>query len=137
MTEEGAQTSQWRTDNENYKKIERMQIEGSHNELSEENDDSDIDDEEVYFADLDDKIHSPKITGLTAISLLHIYVETSIAHDKFTKLIPFFEFLNVNIQDPREKLMAGLFGGCSSKENIIATLHMPHLTPYREPIPGK
>ena len=135
MTEEGEQTSQWRKDYENYKMIERMQIDGSH-DMFEDEDDSDLDEEEPYFANPDDKIHSPQITGLTAIGLLHTYVQT-VPHDKFTKLQPYFEFEKRNILDSRERLIAGLSGGCSSKGKFIATLHMPHMTPYREPIPGK
>ena len=73
---------------------------------------------------------------MTATSLLYDYIQT-VPHDRFTKLVPYYEFDMQNIHDPRERLMAGLSGGSLPKENVIATLHMPHMTPYREPIPGK
>ena len=73
---------------------------------------------------------------MTAISRMYTYVQT-LPHDRFTRLLPFFEFERRDIENPREKLMAGLFGGHTTKGHIIATLHMPHLTPYREPIQGE
>ena len=83
------------------------------------------------------KIHlySPRITGLTCISLVHTYVQT-LPHDRFTKLVPFYEYNERDFQSGREMLFAGLGGGCSTKANVVCTLHMPHLTPYREPIQG-
>ena len=83
------------------------------------------------------KIHlySPRITGLTCISLVHTYVQT-LPHDRFTKLVPFYEYEERDFQSRREMLFAGLGGGCSTKANVVCTLHMPHLTPYREPIQG-
>ena len=80
-------------------------------------------------------LYSPRITGLTCISLVHTYVQT-LPHDRFTKLVPFYEYEERDFQSRREMLFAGLGGGCSTKANVVCTLHMPHLTPYREPIQG-
>ena len=56
--------------------------------------------------------------------------------DRFTKLLPFFE-LKEDEHDARTSLMAGLgFNGFSTSEKYHYVLHMPHLTPYREPIVG-
>ena len=112
-----------------------MNYEGCHDEFFDENEDSDLDDEEPYYANPDDKIKSPRITGLTCISLVHTYVQT-LPHDRFTKLIPFYEYEERDFQSGREKLFAGFSGGSSTKGNVVCTLHMPHLTPYREPIQG-
>ena len=111
-----------------------VSIEGCH-DLFEENEDSEQDDEEVYYANPDDQINSPIITGLTCISLMHTYVQT-LPHDRFTKLAPFYEYDKRDFQSGREMLFAGLLRGCSTKGNVVCTLHMPHLTPYREPIQG-
>ena len=67
---------------------------------------------------------------------MHTYVQT-LPHDRFTKLVPFYEYEERDFQSGREMLFAGLLGGCSTKANVVCTLHMPHLTPYREPIQGK
>ena len=53
MTEEG---SDWYKDWDAYKRIENMQIEGCH-DVFEENEDSDHDDEEVYYANPEDPIY--------------------------------------------------------------------------------
>ena len=53
MIEEG---SDWYKDWDAYKRIENMQIEGCHDELLEENEDSYQDDEEAYYANPDDPI---------------------------------------------------------------------------------
>ena len=66
---------------------------------------------------------------------MHTYVQT-LPHDRFTKLVPFYEYEERDFQSRREMLFAGLGGGCSTKANVVCTLHMPHLTPYREPIKG-
>ena len=78
---------------------------------------------------------SPRITGLTCISRVHNYVQ-KLPHDRFTELVPFYEYDERDFQSGREMLFAGLGGGCSTKANVVCTLHMPHLTPYREPIQG-
>ena len=56
MVEEGGHESDWKKDWDAYKRIENMQIEGCHDELLEENEDSYQDDEEAYYANPDDPI---------------------------------------------------------------------------------
>ena len=48
MVEEGGHEFDWKKDWDAYKRIENMQIEGCHDELLEENEDSKQDDEEAY-----------------------------------------------------------------------------------------
>ena len=61
MVEKGGQEAQWNRDLRAYRMIEDMSIDGCHNEPSDENDEED--EEEVYFADPDDPMSSPRITG--------------------------------------------------------------------------
>ena len=53
--------------------------------------------------------------------------------DRFTKLVPFYDF-EENNQSPRSKLMSSL--GFDDHGNTKCVLHMPHLTPYKEPFIG-
>ena len=57
----------WEKDLANYKEMEANQIDECHDEI-EKSDDGSFDVEEPYFANPDD-VYSPRITGLTAISL--------------------------------------------------------------------
>ena len=62
--------SSWYNDEQDFKQMETMQIEGVHD--GPEIDDNEKDDEEPYFANPDDKVNSPRITGITAISIVRI-----------------------------------------------------------------
>ena len=148
--------SSWYVNEQDFRQMETMQIDKVHDGPETGFDDDEIDDEEPYFANPDDKVNSPRITGITAISivrrityfdlktlgtylffLLQVsqYCQT-LPSDRFTKLLPFFE-LKEDEHDARTSLMAGLgFSGFSTSEKFKYVLHMPHLTPYREPIVG-
>ena len=63
-----------------------------------------------------------------------MYVQM-IPHDRFTKLVPYYEYEEREMDCAREKLMAGLFFEDSG--SVFATLTMPQLTPYREPFIGE
>ena len=134
MVEAGEDHGKWKADHGQYQKIEKMQIEKCHYLLESDDEDSDEDDEEPYYVNPDDQTKSPRITGLTATSLLCRYVQ-SLPADRFTKLVPYFEFNERKNLGAREKLMAGLFFGSSG--TVTTTLHMPHLTPYRVPFVGE
>ena len=111
-----------------FQRIEKTQIDQYHDQ--EEADETGKEDmEEPYFAHPEDELHSPRITGLTAISLLHQYILT-LPSDRFTKLLPFFEYEEVE-NNNQHMLFAGL--GFQGHGTVKAILHMPHLTPYREP----
>ena len=126
--------SQWIHELKEFKKIEEKQIDECHdgNDFMEEDDDSESDIEEIYFANPNDKINSPRITGLTGISILSSYVQT-LPSDRFTKLTPFYDF-EKKVCNPRSQLMAGL--GFDGHGGTTCTLYMPHLTPYQEPFIG-
>ena len=109
-----------------YKRIEKTQIDQYHDEF-EEDETGKEDVEDPYFSDPNDQLHSPRITGLTAVSILHQYIQT-LPVDRFTKLAPFFEYEEVE-NNNQTMLFAGL--GFEGHGNVKAVLHMPHLTPYR------
>jgi hypothetical protein len=108
MVEKGPEERTWRDTHEQYRIIEKMQIDKCHYLVEEEDDDDDdnLDDEPVYYSNPNDPIKSPRVTGLTAISTIVQYVQTLPA-DRFTNLRPFFEFEKRDNEAPREKLMAG------------------------------
>ena len=109
-----------------YKRIEKTQIDQYHDEFEEDATGKE-DVEDPYFSDPNDKLHSPRITGLTAVTILHQYIQT-LPVDRFTKLAPFFEYEEVE-NNNQAALFAGL--GFAGHGNVKAVLHMPHLTPYR------
>lgn len=126
----------WQSELQQYKRIENMQIDNCHDATNDEDDDDKDDDEEVYYSNPQDPLNSPRIYGLTAISILGQFVQT-LPHDRFTKLVPFFEFEEKESKpSAKNKLFAGL--GIDLDETLTnrAVLYMPHMTPYREPIIG-
>ena len=62
----------WKCKLNEFKKMEAKQIDECHDDDSfDDENDCDIDErDQPYFADPDDKINSPRITALTAISLV-------------------------------------------------------------------
>ena len=78
----------WKNDLAKYKKMESKQIDECHDEIENYSDDdkswSDV--EEAYFANPGD-VHSPRITSLTAISLVRSIFIFNIFHVNYT--IPF------------------------------------------------
>ena len=78
----------WKNDLAKYKKMESKQIDECHDEIENYSDDdkswSDV--EEAYFANPGD-VHSPRITSLTAISLVRSILIFNIFHENYT--IPF------------------------------------------------
>ena len=61
------------------------------------------------------------------------YVQTR-PSDRFTKLVPFYEFKWKKV-DARSNLLSAI--GLGHGDGYIAILHMPHLTPYnRTPFIG-
>ena len=119
--------AKWQEESSSYKRIETSEINAHHDDV-EEDETGKEDVEDPYFADPDDELNSPRITGLTAISILVQYVQ-SLPTDRFTKLAPYFEYEEADQNAPSEALFAGL--GFQGFGNIRAVLHLPHLTPYR------
>ena len=62
--------SSWYMNEQDFRKMETMQIDKVHDGPETGFDDDEIDDEEPYFANPDDKVNSPRITGITAISIV-------------------------------------------------------------------
>ena len=58
----------------------------------------------------------------------------SLPHDRFTKLIPFYEYQKRDPGSARENLMTGL--GFDNFGDDVAICHMPHMTKYPEPFVG-
>ena len=71
MVEKGCE-NKWKSELNEFKKMEAKQIDECHDDDSfDDENDCDIDErDEPYFANPDDKINSPQITALTAISLV-------------------------------------------------------------------
>ena len=62
--------SSWYVNEQDFRQMETMQIDKVHDGPETGFDDDEIDDEEPYFANPDDKVNSPRITGITAISIV-------------------------------------------------------------------
>ena len=62
--------SSWYVNEQDFRQMETMQIDKVHDGPETGFDDDEIDDEEPYFANPNDKVNSPRITGITAISIV-------------------------------------------------------------------
>ena len=79
----------YRSEIQQYRALEKMEVESCHGDKLNENEvPSEI---EEYLTDPTDLEDSPRVTSLTAISLVSRYVQ-SLPCDRFTKLAPFFTF---------------------------------------------
>ena len=67
---ENTKCSSWYINQQEFRQMETMQIDQVHDGPETGFDDDEIDDEEPYFANPDDKVNSPRITGITAISIV-------------------------------------------------------------------
>ena len=107
----------------NFKRIEKTQIDQYHDKF-EEDETGKEDVEDPYFSDPNDQLHSPRITGLTAVSILHQYIQT-LPVDRFTKLAPYFEYeeFENNNQIHLSKLNPLAKPFVVSNENISSDLH--------------
>ena len=62
--------SSWYVNEQDFRQMETMQIDKVHDGPETGFDDDEIDNEEPYFANPDDKVNCPRITGITAISIV-------------------------------------------------------------------
>ncbi len=107
--------AKWTVTYRQYQDIERLEIDSIHHEKTTGSDDGNENDEEFdepYYANPEDKLNSARITGFQAISIVNRYVQT-LPTDRFTKLVPYYEFVRVNHQNTQSQLFAGL--GCEGR----------------------
>ena len=67
---ENLKSSGWLKNEMEFRQMETMQIDKVHDGPEMDIEEDDVDNEEPYFANPDDKVNSPRITGLTAISIV-------------------------------------------------------------------